>query len=109
MNVPDAIPLLARLRGEIGNALLGAGTVLDAATARACIEAGAQFIVAPGFDPEVLDVAHAADKPCIPGALTPTEVIAAWCAGADMVEDLSVLGSGRSQLPAATAGTAAKR
>ncbi|MGD0838501.1 MAG: bifunctional 4-hydroxy-2-oxoglutarate aldolase/2-dehydro-3-deoxy-phosphogluconate aldolase [Polyangia bacterium] len=87
MNVPDAVPLLGRLRGEIGSsALLGAGTVLDATTARACIAAGAQFIVAPGFDGEVLEAAHALDRPCIPGALTPTEVIVAWRAGADMVK-----------------------
>lgn len=87
MNVPDAIPLLRRLRREIGaDVLLGAGTVLDASTAKACLEAGAQFIVAPGFDRETVEAAHAMDRPCLPGALTPTEVIAAWRAGADMVK-----------------------
>jgi 2-dehydro-3-deoxyphosphogluconate aldolase/(4S)-4-hydroxy-2-oxoglutarate aldolase len=75
------------LRSEVGaNVLLGAGTVLDAATARACIDAGAQFIVAPGLDVATVQAAHALDRPCIPGALTPTEVIAAWRAGADLVK-----------------------
>ncbi len=87
MNVPEALSLLRRLRAEIGaNVLLGAGTVLDAATARACIAAGAQFIVAPGFDSETVQATHALDRPCIPGALTPTEVIAAWRADADLVK-----------------------
>jgi 2-dehydro-3-deoxyphosphogluconate aldolase/(4S)-4-hydroxy-2-oxoglutarate aldolase len=75
------------LRSEVGaNVLLGAGTVLDAATARACIDAGAQFILAPGLDVDTVQAAHALDRPCIPGALTPTEVIAAWRAGADLVK-----------------------
>ena len=87
MNVPDALSLLRRLRSEVAaNVLLGAGTVLDAATARACIDAGAQFIVAPGLDVDTVQAAHALDRPCIPGALTPTEVIAAWRAGADLVK-----------------------
>jgi 2-dehydro-3-deoxyphosphogluconate aldolase/(4S)-4-hydroxy-2-oxoglutarate aldolase len=87
MTVPNAIDLLRKLRAEIGqHVLLGAGTVLDAQTARDCISAGAEFIVAPGFDVETVRACHALDKPCMPGALTPTEVIAAWNAGADMVK-----------------------
>jgi 2-dehydro-3-deoxyphosphogluconate aldolase/(4S)-4-hydroxy-2-oxoglutarate aldolase len=86
-SVPQATELLRQLRKEVGTrVVLGAGTVLDAATARACIEAGAEFIVAPGLDVETVHAAHALDKPCLPGALTPTEVIAAWRAGADMVK-----------------------
>jgi 2-dehydro-3-deoxyphosphogluconate aldolase/(4S)-4-hydroxy-2-oxoglutarate aldolase len=87
MTVPNAIGLLRQLRDEIGkDVLLGAGTVLDADTARACIEAGAEFIVSPGFDPATIQATHALDKPCMPGVLTPTEVITAWKAGADMAK-----------------------
>jgi 2-dehydro-3-deoxyphosphogluconate aldolase/(4S)-4-hydroxy-2-oxoglutarate aldolase len=86
-SVPDATDLLRQLRKEVGtDVVLGAGTVLDAATAKACIEAGAEFLVAPGLDVDTIRAAHALDKPCMPGALTPTEVIAAWRAGADMVK-----------------------
>jgi 2-dehydro-3-deoxyphosphogluconate aldolase/(4S)-4-hydroxy-2-oxoglutarate aldolase len=86
-SVPSATDLLRQLRKEVGtDVVLGAGTVLDGATAKACIEAGVDFIVAPGLDVETIRAAHALDKPCMPGALTPTEVIAAWRAGADMVK-----------------------
>src|ERR1039458_4859588 len=68
MNVPDAISLLRRLRSEVGaNVLLGAGTVLDAATARACIDAGAQFIVSPGLDIETIHATLSLDKAVMPG------------------------------------------
>ena len=86
-SVPHATDLLRQLRKEVGtDVVLGAGTVLDAATAKACIEAGAEFLVAPGLDVDTIRAAHALGKPCMPGALTPTEVIAAWRAGADMVK-----------------------
>jgi 2-dehydro-3-deoxyphosphogluconate aldolase/(4S)-4-hydroxy-2-oxoglutarate aldolase len=87
MTVPNATSVLRQLRKEIGDSvLLGAGTVLDAQTAKECIDAGAEFIVAPGTDLETIRAAHALDKPIAPGALTPTEVITAWKAGADMVK-----------------------
>jgi 2-dehydro-3-deoxyphosphogluconate aldolase/(4S)-4-hydroxy-2-oxoglutarate aldolase len=87
MTVPNALDLMRKLRAELGQSvLLGAGTVLDAQTARDCIDAGAEFIVAPGFDVETVRACHALDKPCMPGVLTPTEVITAWKAGADMVK-----------------------
>jgi len=87
MTVPSALDLMRKLRAELGQSvLLGAGTVLDAQTARDCIDAGAEFIVAPGFDVETVRACHALDKPCMPGVLTPTEVITAWKAGADMVK-----------------------
>ncbi len=87
MSVPNALTLLQQLHEQAGNrVVIGAGTVLDPQTARACIAAGAQFIVAPGFDAETVGACHSLDKPCMPGALTPTEVIAAWRAGADMVK-----------------------
>jgi 2-dehydro-3-deoxyphosphogluconate aldolase / (4S)-4-hydroxy-2-oxoglutarate aldolase len=87
MTVPDALAVLRQLAAELGDrVLLGAGTVLDAASARACVAAGAQFIVAPGLDLETVRVAQELGTPVMPGALTPTEVITAWRAGADMVK-----------------------
>jgi 2-dehydro-3-deoxyphosphogluconate aldolase/(4S)-4-hydroxy-2-oxoglutarate aldolase len=87
MTVPDALAVLRRLAAELGDrVVLGAGTVLDAEAARACIAAGAQFVVAPGLDLAVVRTAQELGKPVVPGALTPTEVITAWHAGADMVK-----------------------
>jgi 2-dehydro-3-deoxyphosphogluconate aldolase/(4S)-4-hydroxy-2-oxoglutarate aldolase len=87
MAVPDALKLVELLSAEFGrDVLLGVGTVLDAATARACIAAGAQFIVAPGFDPQTVQAVHELDRAVLPGALTPTEIISAWKAGADIVK-----------------------
>ena len=87
MTVPDALAVLRQLAAELADrVILGAGTVLDAETARRCIAAGARFIVAPGFDLETVRAAQDLGTPVMPGALTPTEVIAAWKAGADMVK-----------------------
>lgn len=87
MTVPDALSLLRLLSSELGmDVLLGAGTVLDAKTAAECIDAGAQFIVSPGLDIETIEAVHSMDRAVMPGVLTPTEVIAAWKAGADMVK-----------------------
>jgi 2-dehydro-3-deoxyphosphogluconate aldolase/(4S)-4-hydroxy-2-oxoglutarate aldolase len=87
MTVPDAPSLMRRLSSELGtDVLLGAGTVLDAATALECIDAGANFVVAPGLDVETIRAVHSMDRAVMPGALTPTEVITAWKAGADMVK-----------------------
>jgi 2-dehydro-3-deoxyphosphogluconate aldolase/(4S)-4-hydroxy-2-oxoglutarate aldolase len=87
MTVPDATTAIEALAKRLGGAaFIGAGSVLDAGMARRCLDAGAQFLVAPGFDPEVVRVGHAADVPVFPGALTATEVLAARAAGADMVK-----------------------
>jgi 2-dehydro-3-deoxyphosphogluconate aldolase/(4S)-4-hydroxy-2-oxoglutarate aldolase len=87
MTIPDAPAVIRALRDRFGErALVGAGSVLDAADARACIEAGAEFIVSPGFDAATIAAAHEAGIAAMPGALTPTEVIAAWKAGADVVK-----------------------
>ncbi len=87
MTVPDALQVLRALAGELGDrVLLGAGTVLDAGTARRCVEAGAAFIVSPGLDLETVRAAQDLDRAVMPGALTPTEIITAWKAGADMVK-----------------------
>ncbi|MEP6652287.1 MAG: bifunctional 4-hydroxy-2-oxoglutarate aldolase/2-dehydro-3-deoxy-phosphogluconate aldolase [Myxococcales bacterium] len=87
MTVPDARAVIRSVREKFGSrVVIGAGTVLDGETARACVDAGADFIVAPGFDQGTVDAARARDVPVMPGALTPTEVITAWKAGADMVK-----------------------
>jgi 2-dehydro-3-deoxyphosphogluconate aldolase / (4S)-4-hydroxy-2-oxoglutarate aldolase len=87
MTVPGAIGVIRQVVGRFGDrALIGAGTVLSADDALACIDAGAQFIVSPGTDLLTIAAAHDRDVAVLPGALTPTEVITAWKAGADMVK-----------------------
>jgi 2-dehydro-3-deoxyphosphogluconate aldolase/(4S)-4-hydroxy-2-oxoglutarate aldolase len=87
MTVPGAIDLLKELKNEYGaKLLLGSGTVTTADQAEATIEAGAEFVVSPSFHPQVIARTHALGKLSIPGALTPTEVITAWEAGADYVK-----------------------
>jgi 2-dehydro-3-deoxyphosphogluconate aldolase/(4S)-4-hydroxy-2-oxoglutarate aldolase len=87
MTVPDAVPLIAQVAKRFGkDAVIGAGTVLDAETARACILAGAQFVVTPTLKAETIACCRRYGVPVLPGALTPTEVLTAWEAGADMVK-----------------------
>lgn len=87
MTVPGAIRVMEQVVGKFGDkVLLGAGTILDAETCRAAILAGAEFIVTPALDVRVIEVARRYSKACFPGALTPTEVLGAWQAGADMVK-----------------------
>jgi len=87
MTVPGAIEAIAQLAQSIGKeVLIGAGTVLDAETARRCLDAGAEFLVSPGFDLETVKLANREGKLIMAGALTPTEVIAAWKAGSDFVK-----------------------
>jgi 2-dehydro-3-deoxyphosphogluconate aldolase/(4S)-4-hydroxy-2-oxoglutarate aldolase len=87
MTVPGAVGVIRSLAERFADrALVGAGTVLSADDARACIDAGAQFIVSPGFDAATVAAAHEAGAAAMPGALTPTEVIAAWKSGAEMVK-----------------------
>ena len=87
MTVPGAVDLLKELKLEYaGQLLLGSGTVTTAAEAEATIAAGAEFVVSPSFHPEVIAATKALGKLSIPGALTPTEVISAWRAGADYVK-----------------------
>jgi 2-dehydro-3-deoxyphosphogluconate aldolase / (4S)-4-hydroxy-2-oxoglutarate aldolase len=87
MTVPNAVEVIRALVERFGDrALVGAGTVLDAAGANACIDAGAAFIVSPGFDAATVAAVRARDTAVMPGALTPTEVITAWKAGADVVK-----------------------
>lgn len=87
MTVPGAIDLISRLANCMGSdVLVGAGTVTDAETALQCVDAGAEFLVSPGFDFETVRFANRAGKLIMAGALTPTEVITAWKAGSDLVK-----------------------
>jgi len=87
MTVPGAVEVIAELAKTSGKeVLIGAGTVLDAATAQRCLDAGAQFLVSPGFDAETVQLAKRLGKLIMAGALTPTEVITAWKAGSDFVK-----------------------
>jgi 2-dehydro-3-deoxyphosphogluconate aldolase/(4S)-4-hydroxy-2-oxoglutarate aldolase len=87
MTVPDALGVLERVSKRFGDqVLLGAGTILDAKSCEAAIAAGAEFIVTPSLQFDVIETAKRLGKACFPGALTPTEVLAAWRAGADMVK-----------------------
>lgn len=87
LTVPGAVQVIESLVKRFGaRALIGAGTVLTAEQAEACIDAGAQFVVSPGFDAATVELVLRKDVPCMPGALTPTEVITAWKAGVDMVK-----------------------
>lgn len=86
LTVPGAVALIADLVRHAAGVLVGAGTILDIKTARQCLDAGAQFLVCPGFDPETIKLANTEGVTIIAGALTPTEVINAWRAGADLIK-----------------------
>jgi len=87
MTVPDAVSLIRKLASSIpSNLLLGAGTVVDAATARAVIDAGARFVVSPVFRPDVVTACHERDVVAAPGCFTPTEILNAHDLGADVVK-----------------------
>jgi 2-dehydro-3-deoxyphosphogluconate aldolase / (4S)-4-hydroxy-2-oxoglutarate aldolase len=86
MTVPGAIRVMARLAKERPDLLIGAGTVLDAETARMCMLEGAQFVVSPALNLQTIEICHRYSIPVLPGALTPTEVVTAWQAGADVIK-----------------------
>ena len=87
MTVPGAIGVLEKLSAKLGGkVLLGAGTVLDPETARACILAGAEFLVSPNLNVKVIELTRRYSKVSVPAGLTPTEVVTAWEAGADFVK-----------------------
>jgi 2-dehydro-3-deoxyphosphogluconate aldolase/(4S)-4-hydroxy-2-oxoglutarate aldolase len=87
MSVPNALEVLRQVRQALGDRiLLGAGTVLDPETARAVLLAGAEYIVAPTLNLEVIRLCQRYDKLVMPGAFTPTEILTAWEAGADIVK-----------------------
>jgi 2-dehydro-3-deoxyphosphogluconate aldolase/(4S)-4-hydroxy-2-oxoglutarate aldolase len=86
MTVPGAVELIAELVRNDPEFVVGAGTVLDTETAHRCIDAGARFITSPGLLPKVVEFALKHDVVVIPGAMTPSEVIAAWQLGVDFVK-----------------------
>lgn len=87
MTVPGAIRVIEDVARRFGeDAIVGAGTVLDAETARACMLAGARFIVSPALDLDTISCCRRYSIPVMPGAMTPSEVVSAWKAGADLVK-----------------------
>lgn len=87
MTVPGAVRVIEKVADKYGSeVLVGAGTVLDPETARACLLAGAQFIVSPALNLKTISLCHRYSAPICPGVLTPTEVITAWSAGVDFVK-----------------------
>jgi 2-dehydro-3-deoxyphosphogluconate aldolase/(4S)-4-hydroxy-2-oxoglutarate aldolase len=87
MTTPGALRIIEEATSRFETAMtFGAGTVLDTKNANAAIQAGAQFVVAPNFDPAIVTLCHNHGVAVIPGAYTPTEIVAAWQAGADFVK-----------------------
>src|ERR1700728_1075998 len=86
MTVPGAIEVMRKLAEQRPDILIGAGTVLDPETARICILEGARFIVSPALNLKTIEMCHRYSVAVLPGALTPTEIVTAWQAGADVVK-----------------------
>jgi 2-dehydro-3-deoxyphosphogluconate aldolase/(4S)-4-hydroxy-2-oxoglutarate aldolase len=86
MTVPSALDVIFQLARSLPEMIVGAGTVLDTETAQRCLDAGAKFLTSPGLVMEVVEFAVKKDMVVFPGALTPTDVITAWKAGADFVK-----------------------
>jgi 2-dehydro-3-deoxyphosphogluconate aldolase / (4S)-4-hydroxy-2-oxoglutarate aldolase len=87
MTVPGALRLIEEVAPTLpAGFVLGAGTVLDAETARLAILAGARYVVSPVFNPAVIALCHRYDVAAMPGCFTPTEILAAWESGADIVK-----------------------
>jgi len=86
ITVPGALEVIRHLAVHRLDVIQGAGTVLDLSWARRCLDAGAQFLSSPGFDPKIVEFAAQEDIVVVPGALIPTEVMAAAKAGADFVK-----------------------
>jgi 2-dehydro-3-deoxyphosphogluconate aldolase/(4S)-4-hydroxy-2-oxoglutarate aldolase len=84
--VPGCLDVIMHLIKHHPKMVVGAGTVLDLEMAQKCVDAGAQFLTAPGFDCAIVEFAAKHDIPSMPGALTPTEVVTAWRTGADFVK-----------------------
>ncbi|WP_417389978.1 bifunctional 4-hydroxy-2-oxoglutarate aldolase/2-dehydro-3-deoxy-phosphogluconate aldolase [Gimesia sp.] len=99
--VPGVLDILAQVKRDLGDKiLLGAGTVLDTETARAAILAGAEFIVTPTVNTDVIELCNRYDKLIMTGAFTPTEVLTAWEAGADIIKVFPAFVGGPAYLKA---------
>jgi 2-dehydro-3-deoxyphosphogluconate aldolase/(4S)-4-hydroxy-2-oxoglutarate aldolase len=86
MTVPGAVELISHLVRSNPKIIVGAGTVLDTKTARLCVDAGAAFITSPSFNQAVVEFAAKENISVLPGAMTPTEIVTAWSAGAEFVK-----------------------
>lgn len=86
MTVPNAVALIAELAHALDEVIIGAGTVTDARTAQSVIAAGARFVVGPVFRPEIIATCHTHGAAVMPGGFSPTEILAAWELGADIVK-----------------------
>jgi 2-dehydro-3-deoxyphosphogluconate aldolase/(4S)-4-hydroxy-2-oxoglutarate aldolase len=86
LTIPGALDVIDDLAKRFPDMAVGAGTVLDEESAELCIDAGARFLTSPGFVPEVVAFANRVNVVVLPGALTPTEIIAAWKAGSDLIK-----------------------
>jgi 2-dehydro-3-deoxyphosphogluconate aldolase/(4S)-4-hydroxy-2-oxoglutarate aldolase len=86
MTVPGAVELMAHLIRSDPKLIVGAGTVLNTDVARVCVDAGVSFVTAPSLNPTIMEFAAKQNVAVLPGALTPTEVVTAWSAGADFVK-----------------------
>lgn len=101
MTVPNAVQVISDLDEQFGGEMLiGAGTVLDAKTAKECFVAGAKFIVTPCLIPEVIEFCNEIEIPVLAGSFTPTEVYSAWQTGADVVKIFPASVGGASYLKA---------
>ena len=94
MTVPGAMHVMRRLAETRPDIFIGAGTVLDPETARMCILEGAQFVVSPALNTDTIEMCHRYSIAVLPGALTPTEIVTAWQAGADVVKVFPVSAMG---------------
>ena len=99
MTTPDALRVISEVSTRLGDSVLvGVGSVLDAETARAAMLAGAEFVVSPVTKSDVIEICNRYGKVVIPGAFTPTEILAAWEAGADYVKVFPSSGVGSSYI-----------
>lgn len=87
MTTPNALAVIEDIARNMGDTIqIGVGSVLDAATARMAINAGAEYVVSPVFKKEIIEMAHRYDKAAMPGCFTPTEILTAWETGADVIK-----------------------